>query len=45
MNQKDDRIVQLLITKALSTSEIQVEVTNELSSSNRGTQGFGSSGR
>lgn len=43
--QKGDRIAQLLITRALSTSEIQVEVTNELSASNRGTQGFGSSGR
>ena len=43
--QKGDRIAQLLITRALSTSEIQVEVTNELSVSNRGTQGFGSSGR
>ena len=43
--EKGDRIAQLLITKALTSSEIQVEVTNELSESNRGIQGFGSSGR
>ena len=39
---KGDRIAQLLITPVLV---VDVEVTDTLSDSNRGTQGFGSSGR
>ncbi|MDO4842274.1 MAG: dUTP diphosphatase, partial [Phoenicibacter congonensis] len=42
---KGDRIAQLLITKSLVGSEIEIEEAEELSDSNRGAQGFGSSGR
>lgn len=42
---KGDRIAQLLITKSLVASEIEIKEEDELSESNRGEQGFGSSGR
>ncbi len=42
---KGDRIAQLLITKSLVDSEIEIKEADELSDSNRGEQGFGSSGR
>ena len=39
---KGDRIAQLLVTPVL---DVDVQVVDALSDSNRGTQGFGSSGR
>ena len=39
---KGDRIAQLLVTPVL---DVDVQVVDVLSDSNRGTQGFGSSGR